>query len=127
MGPRRMCIMLGCPNYALETKDTCGGCTAGASIAGPALSAPSPAAIAAAEEMLRIPNALAAAVKTAEEVTKQMHVLCGQMELIAHLFTERQRATSAPPAKNYFLNEQHTTHVSKAQIRRERREAKARS
>jgi hypothetical protein len=86
---------------------------------------PSDAAMEAAAALLAEPLRMKAEIlATAEKLTQQMH----QFELTLNQLTEyvlAKKKASDPSARNFFLNEAHTTHITKSQLRRERREAQA--
>lgn len=97
-------------------------------VVAPDPSVPSSASIKAAEFMLAEPLEMKKRIEAQMEGIKhQMSVMEHTLNvLLQYVLEQKQKTrTSDPPARNYFLNEAHTTHVPKAQLRRERRKAKA--
>lgn len=124
MGPKRMCIIEGCPNYSLETKDTCAG-HVGAHVAGPAPTAPSSpsrAAMDAAKELLLVPTEMARVAELLRQAADKMLWIETKMNEVIFEFEKRKGERQTPQV--FFLNEAHETHITKSQARRERDAAK---
>lgn len=81
---------------------------------------PSDTAMAAAEALLAEPMRMKAELLAmSEKLTEGMR----QLDLTLTMLTEAvlaKKRESDPSARNFFLNEHHTTHISKSQLRKER-------
>ncbi len=80
---------------------------------------PSPSAVVAAKELLKVPQLFMKISNELFKISQQLEGVNNQL-----LAAMRSLTPESATPRNFFLNEHHTTHVTKAQARRERAEAK---